>query len=289
MILPLAMVLLAAVLHATWNLVAKRAAHAGPAFVLANNALSCLFYLPWVVWIVVHGGVTLSLPIAACIAASGAVHLGYSLALQRGYQVADLSVVYPVARGTGPAIAAMGGFLLLGEQPTVLRVAGLIAVVAGIGLIATQGSFARFREPAARAGVRWGLLTGGLIAAYTVTDAYGVKALLIAPVILDWSANSARLLMLAPVVLRRPDAVVDAMRGHWGRAAIVGVLGPLAYILVLTALQMGAPLSLVAPARELSMMVGTLFGMLILREAAGPWRLIGCAILVGGVVMLGAS
>ena len=68
-----------------------------------------------------------------------------------------------------------------------------------------------------------------------------------------------------------------------------GALSPLSYILVLSAIEMGAPLSLVAPAREMSMMVGAMFGMLILRERVNGWRLIGCAILILGVVLLGAA
>ena len=289
MIVPLSMVMLAAVLHATWNLLAKRAAAAGPAFVLANNFFACIFYLPWVIWVIATGGMVWSVPIASCIAASAFLHLGYSLALQRGYQVADLSVVYPIARGSGPAIAAIGGFVLLGETPSLLRIAGLVAVVTGIWLIATQGNLDRFREAGARAGVWWGLLTGALIAAYTVNDAYGVKLLLIAPILLDWFGNTARFAMLLPVVMARPANARTAMRGHWGRAAIVGLISPLGYILVLSALQMGAPLSLVAPAREMSMMVAALFGIYFLRETAGLWRIIGCAVLIGGVIMLGAS
>ena len=286
---PLLMVLIAAVLHATWNLLAKQAAAAGPAFVLANNFFACIFYLPWVAWVIFNGGMTWTVPVAVCIAASAFLHLAYSLALQRGYQVADLSVVYPIARGSGPAIAAIGGFVLLAETPTPLRVAGLLAVVTGIGLIATQANLSRFREAGARAGVRWGLLTGALIAGYTVNDAYGVKLLLIAPILLDWFGNTARFAMLLPVVMSRPANAAEAMRGHWARAAIVGLISPLGYILVLSALQMGAPLSLVAPARELSMMVGAVFGIYFLREAAGPWRILGCLVLIGGVVMLGAS
>jgi uncharacterized membrane protein len=69
----------------------------------------------------------------------------------------------------------------------------------------------------------------------------------------------------------------------------VGLLSPLSYILVLAALDMGAPLSAVAPMREMSMMVGALMGMMILRERVGPWRLIGCAVLIAGVIMLGAA
>ena len=79
------------------------------------------------------------------------------------------------------------------------------------------------------------------------------------------------------------------MRGYWGLALGVGLLSPLSYILVLAALSSGAPLSLVAPMREMSMMLGALMGMLILREAVGPWRLIGCGVLIGGVILLSAA
>lgn len=77
------------------------------------------------------------------------------------------------------------------------------------------------------------------------------------------------------------------MKGRWSLAIGVGALSPLSYILVLTALDWGAPLSLVAPAREMSMMIGAMFGMVILRERVSVWRLAGCLILILGVVLLG--
>src|SRR5689334_10827103 len=109
----LALVILAACVHATWNLLSKRAASAGPAFVFAYNLFACLACLPWVMWLILHAALAWSMPIATCLIGSGILHLAYSLALQRGYQVADLSVVYPVARGTGPMLSSIGAFLLL--------------------------------------------------------------------------------------------------------------------------------------------------------------------------------
>ena len=79
------------------------------------------------------------------------------------------------------------------------------------------------------------------------------------------------------------------MRGHWWAALGVGLLSPLSYILVLMALTGGAPLSIVAPMREMSMMVGALMGMVILREPVGRWRLAGCGVLIAGVIALSAS
>lgn len=280
------LVVLAAFVHATWNLLAKRASSVGPIFVFSYNLVACVAYLPWVFYLILKGGVHWSWPIAGFILLSGLIHLGYSLCLQRGYQKADFSVVYPVARGTGPMLSTAGAILILGEPPSAQVILGLAAVVAGIGLIATQGNLAAFRKPGGSTGVSWGTATGGLIASYTVVDAYAVKALGIAPVVLDWFSNLLRFFLLAPIVIADPARARDAMRGHWWLAIGVGLLSPLSYILVLTALNLGAPLSVVAPTREMSMMIGAVMGMIILREAVGPWRILGCAVLIAGVVLL---
>ena len=166
------LVLLASFIHASWNLLAKRAAPVGPVFVFAYNLFSCAAYAPWVFWLLMRGdGVAWTRSGVAFVLLSGCIHLVYSLCLQRGYQVADLSVVYPVARGTGPMLSTLGAFLILGEMPSGHGVLGLVLVVAGIGLIATQGDFSTFRRPGGQSGVRWGAVTGGFIASYTVVDA----------------------------------------------------------------------------------------------------------------------
>ena len=127
------------------------------------------------------------------------------------------------------------------------------------------------------------------IAAYTVVDAYGVKVLLISPVLFDWFTCVTRTTMMTPHMLRRRTQAWESMRGHWHLALAVGLLSPLGYILVLYALRNGAPLSLVAPAREMSMMLGTLAGMFLLREKVGPGRLAGCLAILAGVVLLGST
>jgi drug/metabolite transporter (DMT)-like permease len=288
-LVPLLLVVLAAFIHATWNLLAKRAAAAGAAFVFACNFIACVAYLPWVGWVVAHNELVWSWPVVGCLLLSATIHLAYGLCLQRGYQVADLSVVYPIARGTGPMLSSIGAFLVLRETPTSLGLFGLLAVVAGIGFISTQGDLSAFRRPKGQEGVRWGFATGSLIASYTVVDGYGVKVLGIHPVVLDWLTNFIRFFMMAPIVLANPARARKAMRGHWLLAIGVGLLSPLSYILVLTAIEMGAPLSLVAPAREMSMMVGAMFGMVLLREPVNAWRIAGCLTLVLGVVLLGAA
>ena len=283
------LVVLASFIHAGWNLLAKRAAPAGPVFVLAYSLIACIAFAPWVLYLLAQGRIGWTGLGIGFLLLSGLIHLAYNLCLQRGYQLADLSVVYPVARGTGPMLSSIGAFLILGETPTAGGLLGLGLVVAGIGLIATQGRLAAFTRPGGQAGIRWGTATGGLIASYTVVDAYAVKVLGIAPVVLDWFSNLLRVGLLMPLVIANPRRAAGAMRGYWGLALGVGLLSPLSYLLVLAALSAGAPLSLVAPMREMSMMLGALMGMLILREAVGPWRLVGCAVLILGVILLSLS
>ncbi|MDO9335635.1 MAG: EamA family transporter [Caulobacter sp.] len=283
------LVVIAAVVHATWNFMVKRSAEAGPAFLAVTNLIICLAYAPWALWRMAREAVVWTWPVFGCLAVSAAINLAYTLTLQRGYRVAALSVVYPVARGTGPLLAALAAVLLLGETPTLFTLLGLLAVVAGILLISTDGRWRDFAGPGGRAGFGWGVATGALIAAYSVVDAWGVKALGIAPVMLVWVGNALRLPMLAPVILANPAAARARMRGHWAMALGVGLLSPLSYILVLAALDSGAPLGVVAPMREMSMMVAALLGVLLLKERVGPARLAGCAAMIGGVVLLGLA
>jgi drug/metabolite transporter (DMT)-like permease len=282
-----ALVVLAAFIHATWNLLCKRTAAAGVGFIAAYTAIACLAYGPWVWWLLLSVAVPRSASAVACLLGSALLHVGYSLSLQRGYQLAELSVVYPVARGSAPTLSSVAAFTLLAERPSLLGLLGLVGVVVGVVLISTRGDLRALRAVSAQAGLRWGAATGGLIAAYTVVDAYAVRSLGLHPVLLDWFDNLLRLVVLAPALLRRPAANLQRMRGHWRTALAVGVLSPLSYVLVLLAIELGARVSLVAPAREMSMMVGALFGMVLLREALGLWRLAGCLVLSVGVVCLG--
>jgi len=281
-----ALIFLSAVFHATWNLLAKRASSGGAAFVLGYRLCSTLLLAPWVVYELWAGATVWSVAAAGFIVLSAVIHLGYGLCLQRGYQVGDLSVVYPIARGTGPLLASAGAYLWLGDTPSVGKVAGMFCVVGGVLLIATQGNLSIFRQPRAWTGVRWGLLVGVLIACYTVADAYSVKDLRISPVVLDWCTGLTITMMMAPDAWLRRRQYWERMRGKWLAAIIVGLLSPLAYILVLYALRQGGEVSQIAPLREMSLMIGTLAGFLILKEKVGPGRLLGCAVIIAGVVLL---
>ena len=279
--LALIAVLLAAVTHSTWNLYAKKAAGSRH-FVWLYSVGSIVLYLPIIAWIMVYERPHLGPIEYLALTATAVLHTGYSLVLQAGYRTSDLSLVYPIARGSGPLLSFVGATILLGERPTVLAGLGLVLIVAGILLVAGLT-----REPhrAPKAGIFFGLLTGLFIAGYTVNDGWSVKSLALSPFIIDFSGNLIRVVVLTPLALRDLPGVAREARVYAKPAAVVGVLGPLGYILVLFAMRI-APISHVAPARELSTLVGTYFGSRLLREKAVPARLAGAVCIVVGVVSL---
>ena len=285
----LLLVILAAICHASWNLLAKRAAKVGPAFVFAYGLCSTILFAPWVIWILIFEQNNWNGSVLGCILLSGTLHLVYSLSLQRGYQLADLSVVYPIARGTGPFLSTIGAIIFIREPASVLGISGMLSVVAGVFMIATQGQIKRLLQPEAMVGVRWGLFIGLMIAAYTLVDAYGVIALGVAPVLFDWATSASKTILMLPHMARHSRRSIKEMKGYWPLAWIIGLLSPLGYILVLYALRDGAPVSLVAPAREMSMLLVTVAGLYILREPVGWGRLVGCCFIAVGVVMLASS
>jgi drug/metabolite transporter (DMT)-like permease len=279
--LALAAVLLAALTHATWNLAAKRAADSRH-FVWMYSALSVLLYLPVVAFIVWSTRPQFTAIHWVALSGTAILHIGYSLMLQAGYRASDLSLVYPLARGSGPLLSFFLAVLLLGEDLTWVSMLGVVLVVAGIVLV--SGLFnAHHRAP--RAGVLYGLGTGLFIASYTVNDGWAVKVLLISPFIVDYSANLVRMAVLTPSAWLDRARVVEEWRKYAQPVAIVSVLGPLGYILVLYAMQL-APVSHVAPARELSTLIGAYFGARLLQEKAAPARLAGAACIVAGVISL---
>ena len=280
-ILALCLVLLAALTHASWNIYAKVAAESRH-FVWLFSAGSVLIYGPVVIAVLIVERPVFEGRHWLALAATSVLHLLYSLSLQTGYRHSDLSVVYPIARGTGPLLSFIGAGLLLGEALTAQSVAGLALIVGGILLVA--GLIGHHRR-APGVGVFYGLLTGALIAAYTLNDGWAVKVLLISPFVIDFTGNLFRMAVLAPRAWRDRARVALEARTYRKAVIVVSVLGPLGYILVLFAMRL-APISHVAPARELSTLVGAWFGSRLLREDSGPWRIVGAALIVAGVISL---
>ncbi len=280
-LLALAAVLLAAITHATWNLAAKRAAGSRH-FVWLYSVGSVIVYSPAVAWVVLTQRPQFRLEHWLALLATAILHLCYSLTLQAGYRASDLSLVYPLARGSGPLLSFFAAVILLGERVTGLSVLGVVLVVSGILLVA---GLTREAHKAPRAGIVYGLGTGVFIAAYTINDGYAVKVLLISPFIVDYAGNLFRIVVLTPAVLRDRRGAAREAREYFKPAAIVSTLGPLGYILVLFAMQI-APISHVAPARELATLIGAYLGTRLLKEKAAPARIAGAACIVAGVISL---
>ena len=285
----LALVVLAGLIHAIWNIAAKKAG--GDArFAAFSSMLGTVIWAPvalWFGWNVVPGWGALEW---AFVAVSGVLHVLYYVILLRGYRRADLTVVYPMARGSGPLLSSLVAIVLLDERITAFGLLGIAGVVAGVFLIA--GGPALFRaahDPAKRAMVRkgmaYGLATGVFIASYTVVDGYAVKFLLMSPILLDYLSNFVRLGFLAPVVLRDRPAAAALWRSQWKYALVVALISPIGYVLVLFAMQV-APLSHVAPAREVSMLFAALIGGHLLGEGDRLLRIIGAACIAFGVMAL---
>lgn len=279
----LLLVVCGALMHALWNASAKQAGGGLP-FVFLFGVVSSVLALPLALLLEPQALAALGSEAWCAIAASAAIHIGYSLVLQKGYQQSDFSVVYPLARGSGPLFAVFGAVLVLGERPSAPGWLGIAAVLAGILSIA-GGWRLRAAAPRVRAGLLWGVLTGAFIGAYTLIDGWAVKVLGVAPGLYYGLGLLLRTLALAPVALADGAALGRQWRLNRRHVIAVGVLSPLAYVLVLTAMTR-APLAYVAPVRELSMLLGVLLGARLLREALTPARLLGAALMVGGVLLL---
>ena len=285
----LGLVLLASLLHAVWNLAAKKAG-GDHRFAFMAAVLAVVGWAPVAAWVGLEEFARWSAWAWAVVLASAVLHLLYFTVLLTGYRRSDLTVVYPVARGTGPLLSVLGAWIWLREPLTVHGALGALLVCAGVFVIAGGPAlWARSHAPAQRervlAGLRWGALTGGFIAAYTVVDGYAVKVLMLSPILLDRMGNVLRLPFLAPAALRDRAGFVQAWRSQWHLAAVVAALGPLGYVLVLYAVTM-APLSHVAPARELSMLFAALLGGQLLGEGDRWLRLMGALCIAVGVMTL---
>ena len=298
----LIMVMLAAVFHATWNLAAKAKRGEAYVFVWWYALLTGVVMVPLgAVEVIRSGGFDhYGAALWWAPAISAALHMGYNLTLQTGYERAPLGTVYPPARGTGPGITMLGAIRLLGERPGWLAGGGALLIVAGIVVAAAPTT--RLTLPAAGhdvahhgrqarrrllAGLGWGSATGLFIAGYTLWDDHSVTALGQLP-ISYFAMSSVYQAILMTCGMNRDrwaQAGTTLRRNVWPIAAIT-VLSPAAYVLVLIAMQT-QPVSLVAPLRETSIVIGTLLAWLVFKESAPVQRLLGALVVVGGVALIG--
>ena len=281
----LALVLAGAICHAIWNIVAKKAG-GGLAFVWLFGLVSVIAATPIVYWTWTAHPQTFSRSMWFAALGSGVVHVVYSLVLQKAYRESDFAVVYPVARGSGPMFSVVAAIVLLGETPSLLGWISVAAILGGVFVSAGATDLLRGTKSSKRQlGVLWGIATGVFIASYTVIDGWAIKSLGMAPILFYAVGLAFRALLLAPFALRQTEVLVSQWRAQRRAIVIVGLLSPAAYTLVLLAVQI-APLSYIAPVREISMLVGTFVGASLLKEAVKPSQVVGAAIMLLGVIGL---
>ena len=278
----------AALAHAVWNIAMKRAGTSGTPFIAATLLVGVVALAPLGVPALVAAPPTAAV-FAPLVLGSAALQLAYFLLLQRGYRLADVGVVYPLARGTGPLLSVVGAVLLLGERPGPVVLAGAALVVAGVVVIGLAGARSPLAEPDAGArrwrGIRYGAAVGIVIAAYTLWDAAAVTRAQLEPVGYYWASMVVQLAVLLPLALRERGALARVVREHPVAVALVAILSPLAYVAVLAAYTL-APVSIVAPAREVSVVLIALAGWLLLREPHPLRRLLGSVVVLAGIALL---
>ena len=278
----LLLVLTSAVLHATWNLLAKRVQAQTP-FLFLIYVVGSLAYTPFAIAVLVIARPELGWPALIFVIVAIALQTVYFGTLTAGYRVGDLSLVYPIARATGPLLATVGAVAIFGERPSLLALAGALAIVTG-ALVLT-GDPRSLRARGAASAVGFALATGVVIALYTLWDKTAVSVALIPPIVYDWMVIAGQAVVVAPVALRRRAEVAAVWREQRNTVLVVGIISRLSYLLMLTALAISA-VSYVAPAREIGILFGTLLGARVLAEGDTRRRAVGASAMVLGIVLL---
>lgn len=287
--LTLGLVLISALAHALWNFLAKRSPDR-LAFLWLMNVSATLLLGPAVVYLLARAAVT---PTGLAYGlVSGLLQVLYFWSLGRGYTVGDLSLVYPVARGTGPALVTLFAMPLFGEVPSPAGLGGIALIVLGV-----YGAHLPSLRPAAWSsplqaiakspGTRFALLTGLVISCYTLWDRAGVSY--VAPLLYGYFGFAVPAIAVAPYMLaRRREPIREELRqGKW-HAAAAGLLSYLAYGLVLVSFTM-AKVSYVAAAREVGIVFGALLGAAFLREKHGRPKIAGAAAIFAGVALIAGA
>jgi drug/metabolite transporter (DMT)-like permease len=271
------LVLVAAVAHATWNAFVKAGDDklVSLCLVIFTTSLGALLVLPF-----------LALPAAAAwpfLILSALVHYLYYAALVAAYRHGDLSLAYPIARGSAPILVAAGGWLFAGEGLSGWKWAGVLAVSLGIMSLARPGR-GKANDGEAKA-IVFALLTGLTIAGYSLADGLGVRHSGSAFGYIAWLFVFSGLPM--PIVIRwfRGSESVRLVRAHLKIGVFGGLISGLAYAIVIWAMSL-TPLALVISLRETSVLIAAAIGSLFLKERFGPRRIAAAAVIVAGAALM---
>jgi drug/metabolite transporter (DMT)-like permease len=264
----LALALGAAALHALWNLLLAREPDTEAATAVAIASLVVVLVLPAALTWRVEGAAV------PYVAGSAALELAYVGLLAAAYRRFELSVVYPVARGLAPVLVLVLTVVVTLSSPSAGEVGGVLAVAAGVMLV-------RGRLRGALGALGLGAVIAAAIAGYTVVDRYGIHHANAAPYLLLVMAGPALIYALGVGRTRVARALSPA-------TVLVGAASAGAYLLVLLALRL-ASAPAVASVRETSVVIATALAAIVLRERVGPVRLVGAALVAGGVALLALS
>jgi len=271
-----AAVLLAAVLHAGWNSALKVGLDRVSAAVLLAlvQAMIAIPLLPFVPRPSVN-----ALP---WILASAALHVGYKLCLVQAYARSDLSVAYPLARGSAPLIVAAWSLLFLGAAFPPRSLAAILVISSGVLLLAAKG------RPEGRMSGRalfWALGTAGFTAGYTLVDGTGARIAGTASGYILWMVIGDAVGTAAFAALLRGCAAFPALLRVWRTGLAAGAMSLASYWIAIWAFTQ-APIALVAALRESSILFATVIAALALRERVTRWRWLSAGAIACGVVLM---
>lgn len=273
----IALVLLAALLHASWNALLKVSADR-----LTTTGVMNLTGL-------VVGGVMLpfvAAPDAASwpfILLSVAIHFGYYLFLLSSYRFGDLSQVYPLARGAAPLIVAFLSPWLIGERLGAVQLAGVMLLC--LGILSLAFNQLRLSQLFDWKPVSLALANGCCIAAYTITDGLGVRHSGSPGGYIAWLFILDGLSMAVIAAGVRRGSLAAAVRASWKPAVIGGALAMLAYGIVIWCYSLGA-IAPIAALRETSVVIAAAIGTLLLREPFGRWRIVAASFCAIGILAI---
>jgi drug/metabolite transporter (DMT)-like permease len=275
---------LAAAVHSVWNLLSKRSLDKQVFLSLALVAALAIYLLPVVFLIRPFPA-----PVWGLIVLSGLLEAVYFLLLGSAYQRGDLSLVYPLARGSAPLFVTLFAFSFLGERPTPAGIAGILLIVLGIytlhlkslqprGLLAPIVALGRERAS------QLALLVGVTIASYSVVDKVGVRYVSPLPYLYLVFLFSA--LALVPYMLAaRRDALRREWRTNTWAILAAGVMFVASFGLVLVALTT-SKVSYVSSVREMSVIFGAALGAFVLREPFGGTKILGAVLIFAGIICI---
>lgn len=271
------MVLLAALMHASWNAVVKTDRDRLISFALmqaTGMTMGCI--------VVVFAG--LPAPDAwAYVVLSGIVHYAYYYLLLAAYAHGDLSHVYPIARGLGPMLVAVFSGVIVGEHLSTIELAGVACVSVGVVGLALARGLPRGADGRATG---FAVLTGVTIAAYTIVDGLGVRASGNALAYIGWLNVVEGPGVVVVMLMRRPlPALAAYLRVDWWRGTLGGAIAATGYGISIWAMGQGG-VAHVAALRETSVLFAALIGTLLLHERFGYWRVAAAAIVVAGLLLM---